>query len=547
MKDNFGSNRLGARIATTIKQVRMPDYLRHCPYCAEEDEKEFGEIYWHCLHQLPGVLVCPDHLCFLENTSLKWKRGIGGHFHLAENYILRKKPRLLKTHDPDHQVLIKLSKDARWLLSQKISIENNVIRDRYYNQLLKKELAFYNGKLRHGLFKAFQDFYSPLLLEMLGCSLETNNRSWIFRIVQKGKTDILHHHPVRHLLMMNFLGYSAEEFFSSFTTFKPFVDSPYPCLNRAGDHFGDLKISECKVFDNLTKGKKRGKPIAVFSCDYGFIYQRVGPDKSENDRFSYDSIREHGKVWEKKLEELWNDLSFSRAEIARRLEISDLSVTYHAKRLKLPMNMPKARTSNDNTHRRKKIRKTFAEHREIYREEWLKVLQENPHLSRTESVKKTHHENLWLMRNDAEWINAHLPEPGKYIRKGELLDWKKIDDEMSVKVKKVCEEIYQLMPPKRASITEITRRVGHKKCLEKRELKLPKTTRIINEDLESLEDFMVRKLRFAEKLYIKEKKLPTRLQLMVRAVIRNTTTNNSQKIQIEINNSLKRIKNALKN
>jgi hypothetical protein len=524
----------------------MPDCLRYCLYCAEEDKNEFGETYWHRLHQLPGVLVCPDHLCFLENTSLKWKRGIGGHFHLAENYVLRKKPRLLKTDDSEHQVLVKLAKNARWLLSQKISIENNVIRDRYYNQLLKKELALYNGKLRHRLFKAFQDFYPPLLLKMLGCSLETNNRSWIFRIVQKGKTDILHH-PVRHLLIMHFLGYSAEEFFNSFTAFKPFVNSPYPCLNRAGDHFGDLKISECKIFDNLTKGKNRGKPIAIFSCDCGFIYQRVGPDKSEDDRFRYDSIREYGKIWEKKLEELWNDLSLSRAEIGRRLGISDLSVTYHAKRLKLPMNVSGARISNDNTHRRKKIRRTFAEHREIYREEWLKVLQENPHLSRTELVKKAHHENLWLMRNDAEWINAYLPEPGKYIRKGELLDWKKIDDEMSVKVRKVCEEIYQLMPPKRASITEVIRRAGKKKWIERRRIKLAKTTQILDEHLESLEDFMLRKLKFAETLYIEEKKIPTRLQLVVRAVIRNTTTGNSEKIQCEISKTLEKIKDSLKN
>jgi hypothetical protein len=367
MKENSKDNTLRARMAVTIKQVRMPEFLRYCPYCVEEDREEFGETYWHRLHQLPGVLVCQAHLCFLENSFLKWERGIGSQFFSAEDYISQEKPRLLDEENVDHQVLIKLAEDTGWLLSQNnISVENSAIRNRYYNQLLKKGLAFYNGKLKNTLLKAFTDFYSPELLEMLGCEVEQNNRNWVFRIIQKGKTGILHH-PVRHLLMMNFLGFSVEEFFNSFTEFKPFVDGHYPCLNQASDHFGEMRIRQCEVSDYLTKGKNKGKPVAVFSCDCGFIYQRVGLDKSEDDRFRYNSVRQHGKIWEKKLEELWNDLSLSRAEIARRLGISDLSVTYHAKRLKLPTNMPGARVSNDNTFRRNKIKKTFTEHREIYR------------------------------------------------------------------------------------------------------------------------------------------------------------------------------------
>jgi hypothetical protein len=166
-------------------------------------------------------------------------------------------------------------------------------------------------------------------------------------------------------------------------------------------------------------------------------------------------------------------------------------------------------------------------------------------LSRTKLVKKAHHENLWLMRNDTEWINAHLPPPQKFSRREDVLDWKKIDKEMSIKVKEACRQIYQSTPLKRVSITEIIRRVQNKKWIENRKLKLPKTTRIINENLETQEDFMIRKLKFTEAQYIKEKKLPTRPQLLIRAVLRNTTTNNSKKIQSEIDKSLERISENL--
>lgn len=388
------------------------------------------------------------------------------------------------------------------------------------------------------------DFYSPELLEMLGCEVERSNRNWVFRLVQKGKTDILHH-PIRHFLMMNFLGFSAEEFFNSFVEFHPFVDGPYPCLNRASDHWGEMRIQECEVYDYLTKGKNKSKPVAVFYCNCDFIYQRVGPDQSEEDRYRYSSIRQHGEIWEKKLEILWNDLSLSRAEIARQLKISDLSVTYHAKRLKLSMNTPGARVSNDNTFRRKKIKKAFAEHRELYRKEWIKVTQKFPHLSRTALLKQANHEYLWLMKNDTDWINIHLPTPLTPPRKKDVLDWKKIDEEMSIKVEKVCQEICQSIPPKRVSITEIIRKVGNKKWIENREYKLPKTTQTINRKLETLENFMIRKLRFAEEKFIYEKIIPTRDQLIRRAIINNQTTNNSDRIQNEITDSLKRIENSV--
>lgn len=34
---------------------------RHCRICVQVDQVEYGFAYWHRLHQLPGVLVCPLH------------------------------------------------------------------------------------------------------------------------------------------------------------------------------------------------------------------------------------------------------------------------------------------------------------------------------------------------------------------------------------------------------------------------------------------------------------------------------------------------------
>jgi len=75
-------------------------------------------------------------------------------------------------------------------------------------------------------------------------------------------------------------------------------------------------------------------------------------------------------------------------------------------------------------------------------------------------------------------------------------------------------------------------------------LRLPQTSRIIDERLESFEDYMLRKLRLAERLFLEEKVIPSRNQLIRRAVIENYTTKNSKQIQIEIALILKKLEQS---
>ncbi len=44
--------------------------LRYCPMCAECDRDIYGETYWHRVHQMIGVHVCPIHRCYLMNSSV---------------------------------------------------------------------------------------------------------------------------------------------------------------------------------------------------------------------------------------------------------------------------------------------------------------------------------------------------------------------------------------------------------------------------------------------------------------------------------------------
>lgn len=44
--------------------------LRLCPHCLADDQARYGTAYWHLLHQVPEVRICPVHLAPLRASSL---------------------------------------------------------------------------------------------------------------------------------------------------------------------------------------------------------------------------------------------------------------------------------------------------------------------------------------------------------------------------------------------------------------------------------------------------------------------------------------------
>lgn len=50
--------------------VNKNRHLRYCPLCAANDRDTYGETYWHRIHQLPGINICPVHHCYLHNTHI---------------------------------------------------------------------------------------------------------------------------------------------------------------------------------------------------------------------------------------------------------------------------------------------------------------------------------------------------------------------------------------------------------------------------------------------------------------------------------------------
>ena len=49
-----------------VRTTRSLPYLKLCPDCMREDIKRYGEAYYHAEHHIPGMKICPKHLCPLK-------------------------------------------------------------------------------------------------------------------------------------------------------------------------------------------------------------------------------------------------------------------------------------------------------------------------------------------------------------------------------------------------------------------------------------------------------------------------------------------------
>lgn len=121
------------------------EYLRFCPLCVAEDRKEWRETYWHRLHQVPGVEVCPVHLTFLESSEVPARKVRNREVYVAAERVARTvSARPLNPSAPDHITLIRIAQDAAWLLDREgLTSEPHVMRNRYLRLLFEKKLATY--------------------------------------------------------------------------------------------------------------------------------------------------------------------------------------------------------------------------------------------------------------------------------------------------------------------------------------------------------------------------------------------------------------------
>jgi transposase-like protein len=313
----------------------------------------------------------------------------------------------------------------------------------------------------------FVRYYGEEFLERLQSSLRGDN-NWLAAMVRKHRRSF---HPLRHLLLMNFLGISLEEMFYQDEQYKPFGNGPWICLNPAAEHYQqkvitDLTVSTCE---------KTKEVIGTFSCSCGFVYTRRA-DESDSNKIS--RVKKYGEVWKRECLRLANE-GLSLREIGRRLHADPMTVKKHIR-------------GNEERDGQRDLE------RERDRTEWLSLQQQHPNLSKTELRKLNLALYARLYRNDRIWLNNHSPEPAQKKTRNIRVDWNQRDLEVLAKVQHAVSRILKSDgKPKRLTVGRIGAIAGVRSLLEKHLDRLPETKNYLEQTVESEEQYRLRKIHWA--------------------------------------------------
>lgn len=536
-----GQNRVKELIGLTADRLGMPTHLRFCPPCAAQDKEVYGEIYWHRIHQLPGVDVCPHHAVFLEDSKALWRNQSNPREAFSATrsvYDTSAKP--VDTFDHAQHIQLKIARQAWWLLEHTGGTFGGMnLRFRYHDLLLRKGLAYYGGQIRTTqLVRKFLDYYPRELLVRLGCAIENSSSNWLLRLLHASKAEVAHH-PIRHILLLIFIGSSPAEVFNSFTEYSPFGKGPWPCLNHASGHYSELRVIECRIKQG--EKKNAGKPAGTFCCPCGFSYTRIGPDQTEEDRFNWSSIQAYGMQWERKLKELWEDPSLTLKEVAQKLGVNELTVKRRAISMRLTFPRQAAWSSHASRTIPDRYRIKSKPHQEIRdtkREDLLSLLHNNPQASRTDFQALAPSLIDWLRQHDRAWLDTTLPPIKKKQPPKTSVEWGKIDLMLSESVNNAASQIRSDAQPRRVSITAIIRIVGHRTWLEKKLDKLPLTSQALATHLESFEDYSIHRIVWASNFFREKGVAPSQAMFSRRAGVRGRLASNGERARAELDSAL---------
>lgn len=233
-----------------LMRSRIPinKYIKYCPSCFEEDYEQYGEFYWHCIHQLPGTTICKKHLLYLQNSEVEvqYKNRTAYLLPTKENCDLTKK---VTVSEPDAHLHIKLITFVEQLYQNRYShVKYHYFSDFYRKALKEKGLLYRSDAINWDeLFHLFRQTYSHQFLAQLHLQLDSDP-SWVELFLRKQRISF---HPYAHFVMLNLFEKDLAELFQ-ITYAKNLL---WSCLNPSCAHFGQATLNsyhETRTAEKIT-------------------------------------------------------------------------------------------------------------------------------------------------------------------------------------------------------------------------------------------------------------------------------------------------------
>lgn len=481
IKDILSSDGRGiyTKIGIVAGSICQKDYIFFCPACVKEDIDSLGEAFIHREHQLQGILMCPHHGLFLKKyRAKKYEKSRVEYIRLDGSLLDLSNVILYQGKHNDK--LLEIAKAAYYLLSNNLGhISKSDVLLRYKNLLYKNELATDKFRIKQDeLHDKVVGHYGTDLLAILESSIDKNDEYNWLRVATRNIARTVH--PLRHILLILFLIGDIAEFFRGIHEIhNPFGKGPWPCLNKAADHYKQDVVMDLRI----TADYKTREPVGTFTCQCGYIYSRKGPDQNESDRYHKGRVKAFGFVWENKLKKLLIQHCHSYHKMARELGADIKTIQKFEKMFSESSHVVEKEKPDNNL-------------KSEYREKILCTMRKYPELSRNSIRSQCQKEYSYLYRHDKEWLFEVLPKKKQSKGNPGYIDWDERDHEILFQLQKAHIDMLNEEKPVRICKTSLGNAINNLPILEKKLHKLPSCAEFISKISETKQEFQLRRCKY---------------------------------------------------
>lgn len=453
--------------AYVVPQVSV---LRFCPKCCEVMLEEEGELWWMRAHQLPGVLVCPEHGCPLRASTVDiWTRGQHGFSAATSATCPPDAPPVVR--DVSERVLERLRRIAEAsaaLLSSSGEVESfGELTDLYRRRLWDAGLCQARTRLDVAkLLGAFRGYWGDTLGLLPGIlDAETGFGNWLLELC---RTQRKRSHPLQHILLRLF--FDAQPNHVSI-----FGAGPWRCPNPEAGHGDEPTILEVKE-----RSQKGGVRQGNFECSCGYAYTM---SIDANGGLHGPRFSRFGPLLDPAVTRMVGEGETLRGT-AKRLGIHPRAVAAAAARLGLAVS-------------------------------W------KPPARRGERIGRSGPKPRAPRKRSSRVVVARRPASPRY-------DWAARDAALAARVGAAAEAVLAKRPLVRVSMRSIETELDRPNCIYVRRPKLPLTVAAVAEREETLEDFQRRRIAWAL-----DELRERRGKVTVSAIMRGATVRAHWKAHIE--------------
>lgn len=466
-------NHLKYRLGILTSRFRANHPLKACTVCMQNDLSTFGWAYWHLDHQFPGVWICTKHGQLLRESLLKATGVERFLWHLPSEEQFRAIPKENLVDIQNVQpALQRLTCLVNELVTTRLerAIDTSRLHELYKSELARRGWVTQGGSYRMPeIATSFLEHAKPFrILPEFAALPSTLSESFtqLGRMLRPPRSGT---HPLRHLVLINWLFGSSEAFLTSYYALlsESIIVPNADAVNMSDSDLQQTDRRHAQLINLVSiKSYSMRGAAKVIGVDVGTAMAWAAKDGVTVPRRPKKMTTE---IRRKAILALQK--GHDKVVVAKIANVSVISIT---KLLLSEVGLHAVWCRSREQHMQANAR-----------QKWLLALQLNANLGITYIRALNPAIYAWLYRNDCAWLDEHKPsrlenstKPG--VRR---VLWDERDEKLSVSVEQAALAIHRENNDKKIKLWQLFQAVPDLKTKLNSLDQLPLTRRAIDQAL----------------------------------------------------------------